>query len=164
MRIPPAFDAPVTESTQIAASPDAVYDLIADVTGIGRLSPEATGALGAAPRLHVGDTFVGMNRHGPWRWATRCRVTEADRGRSFAFEVWLGAPVSTWRYTIEPVPGGCRVTEQWVDRRVGARGAVLRVVGGVMIRERRDEHNRATMRATLARLKALAEADGEASP
>ncbi|MCU0302002.1 MAG: SRPBCC family protein [Candidatus Nanopelagicales bacterium] len=164
MRIPPCFDTPVEESTRIAASPEAVYDLIADVAAIGRLSPEATGAFGAGQRLRAGDTFVGTNRSGPFRWATWCRVTEAERGRVFAFDVWLGAPVSSWRYTIEPLRGGCRVTEEWVDRRSGPRGALVRIVGEALIPEPRDEHNRATMRATLAQLKSLAEGAGEASP
>ena len=41
----------VSESIEIVAEPEAVYDLIADVSSVGQFSPEATGALGARERL-----------------------------------------------------------------------------------------------------------------
>jgi len=104
----------VSESIHIAADPGSVYDLIADVSAVGRFSPEATGALGAGERLAVGDTFWGTNRRGPWIWVTRCRVTSADRGRAFAFDVDFGPlPVSSWSYEVVATAEGCTVTETW---------------------------------------------------
>jgi hypothetical protein len=148
----------VTESIRIAAAPEVVYDLVADVAGMGRFSPEATGAVGAGRAPEVGHTFWGTNRRGPWFWMTRCRVTAADRGRAFAFDVDIGPfPVSSWSYEIEAEPDGCRVTETWVDRRTGLRGAAMRAGGSIVIPGPRDEHNRGTMRATLAALRDTAE-------
>jgi len=148
----------VTESIHISAPARRVYDLIADVAGMGRFSPEATGAVGAPREPAVGDTFWGTNRNGPWFWMTRCRVTAADPGRAFAFDVDLGPfPVSAWSYRIEPDGDGVLVNETWVDRRDGLRGRVMRVGGSVMIPGPRDEHNRQTMRATLAALREWAE-------
>jgi hypothetical protein len=148
----------VSESIDIAADPDAVYDLIADVSAVGRFSPEATGALGAGERLAVGDTFWGTNRRGPWIWVTRCRVTSADRGRSFAFDVDFGPlPVSSWTYELRATEGGCTVTETWVDRREGRRGQLFSRAGSVIIPGPRDEHNRRNIRQTLQAVKDAAE-------
>lgn len=148
----------VIESIDISARPETVYDLVADVAGIGRFSPEATGALGAGPQPGVGDAFWGVNRRGVWVWVTRCTVTGADRGRFFAFEVDFGPlPVSAWTYEIVATDDGCRVAETWVDRREGVRGMVMKALGKPVIPESRSDHNRATMRATLIALKQTAE-------
>lgn len=149
----------VTESIRIAAPAQRVYDLVADVAGMGRFSPEATGAVGAPVRASVGDTFWGTNRHGPWIWATRCRITAADPGHAFAFDVDIGPlPISSWSYRIEPDGDGCTVTETWVDRREGLRGRAMRIGGALIIPGPRDEHNRRTMQATLEALRDAAEA------
>jgi hypothetical protein len=150
--------ATVSESVNIAADPAAVYDRIANVSTVGDYSPEATGALRAPERLAVGDTFWGTNRRGLWIWVTRCRVTRADRGRGFAFEVDLGPlPVSTWSYEIAATEDGCTVTETWVDRREGKRGSLLSKAGSLMIPGPRDEHNQRNIRQSLEALKAAAE-------
>jgi hypothetical protein len=148
----------VSESIDIQASPDLVYDLIADVSSVGQFSPEATGALGAGRRLRVGDTFWGTNKRGPWIWATRCRMTSADRGRAFAFDVDFGLlPISSWSYQILATEGGCSVTETWVDRREGRRGKLVSRAGSLLIPGPRDEHNRRNIRHTLEALKVVAE-------
>lgn len=100
------------ESIVIAASPEAVYDLVADVTRTGEWSPVCQecwwdeGATGA-----VGDVFTGRNVLPDRTWETRSTVLAADRGREFGWEV--GAGVSRWFYRLEPVEGGTRLTEAW---------------------------------------------------
>jgi hypothetical protein len=154
----------VTESIHIDAEPETVYALVADVGSVGRFSPEATGAVGAPQHPEVGGHFWGMNRRGPWFWATRCTVISAEPGRRFAFDVdvWPFS-VSRWEYDIEPEADGCRVTETWTDRRTGVRGRVMTVAGSVVIPGPRDEHNRRNIRDSLAGLKRLAEAPTETS-
>ncbi len=148
----------VSDSIDINADAGWVYDLIADVSGVGRYSPEATGAVGAGRALQVGHRFWGVNRRGPWIWATQCRVLAADRGRRFAFDVSFGPfGVSRWEYDLAACTGGCTVTETWTDRRTGLRGRLLTAFGSVMIPGPRDEHNRRNIRESLATLKDLAE-------
>ena len=168
------MDRTVQESITIAAPPAQVYAAVSDVAGIGRFSPEASGATlrgdrSASPA--AGTRFIGHNRgRAAWqRWSTQCTVTVAEPGRAFGFDVhFLGLPISAWRYDLEPVgPGRAAtlVTETWVDRRSGLPGSVM-VNGGALLTGVRDRaaHNRAGMRQTLERLKAALESAAAEPP
>jgi polyketide cyclase/dehydrase/lipid transport protein len=94
---------------KIEASPLAVYELVSDVTNMGRWSPETTacrwlrGATGPA----VGARFKGANRDRWRRWSTTCTVVSADPGRMFAFDVkFWGIPVARWAYEFAPEATG----------------------------------------------------------
>jgi hypothetical protein len=108
----------VTVSSVIAAHPETLYDLVADVTNMGRLSPETTDAtwLGGATAAAPGVRFKGSNRIGKVSWSTKPTITAADRGRRFSFQV-PGASGGHWTYTFDPVEGGTRVTESMSQRR-----------------------------------------------
>jgi hypothetical protein len=149
----------VRVSADIAAAATTVYSLVSDVTRMGEWSTETTSCrwLGP-PGPAVGATFRGSNRYGIVRWSTTCTVTAADPGRRFAFSVSRGTVlISEWCYQIEPAPGGCTVTESWVDKRPGWLRLTSPAVIGIV---NRPAHNRAGMQATLAALKAAAEAAG----
>lgn len=116
----------VSDSVTVAVPPTTAWEAVADVTQMGRWSPENTGArLPSSGPLAVGDSFVGTNRRGRHRWTTECTVTAADPGERFAFRVHrigAGRPVvrgriATWEYRFEEVDGGTRVTETWTDDR-----------------------------------------------
>lgn len=154
----PVDTEPVVEVIKIAAAPETVYDLVADVTRMGEWSPEATGARRVRGRLSAGDTFIGTNRRGLFSWATECTVLAAEPGEEFAFDVHAGPiAVSRWEYTFQPDGYYTVVTESWTDLRRGIGGLVIKGVGQVLIPGPRPAHNRANMRATLRRLKAAAE-------
>jgi uncharacterized protein YndB with AHSA1/START domain len=151
-------------SETIAAPPEVVWDLVADVTRMGEWSPETVRCrwLDGATGPDVGARFAGTNQYDRKRWRTECRVTEAERGRVFEFEV-TGAKVfavSRWRYELRPVDGGCAVTESWLDRRNPLIRAYGRLQLGIVDRA---EHNRSTMTETLRRLKEAAEARADAA-
>ena len=147
----------VEVSETVRASPQVVYDLVSDVTRMGRWSPETTACRWLPPAAGpaVGARFRGTNRRGPLLWATTCTVTAAEPGRRFAFDVAFGPlPISSWAYDVQPTPEGCRVTESWHDR----RGAALQLASvPVMGIRDRASHNARGMRATLRALKAAAE-------
>ena len=151
----------VSESIRINASPEVVYDLVADVARMGEWSPEATGARMSTvgPQLGVGDTFTGTNKHGIARWSTNCTVTQAERGKQFEFTVEVKPfKISTWRYEFVADGEATVVTEQWFDDRAGIRGTTLKILGQALIPGSRPDHNRRNMQATLANLKRAAEA------
>ena len=152
---------PDTVSITIAAPPERVYDMVADVTRMGEWSPECYSCRWVGRRREpvAGAVFVGLNRRGWARWATTNRVERAERGRAFAFRT-SGTGVR-WGYQLEAEGDGTRVTE--TRDLSGARGWIIRLaaplVGG---HDRHAEELRAGMRKTLDRLKAVAESEAEA--
>jgi uncharacterized protein YndB with AHSA1/START domain len=151
----------VEVTTTIAAPPQTVYALIADLSRMGEWSPETTSVtwLGGATEPRLGARFRGANRNGLRRWSTICTVVAAEPGRELAWESRLfGRPVALWRYVFEPDgSGGTTVTETSEDQ----RRAVFRALGGVAsgVSDRKT-HNAETMRVTLERLKGAAESRG----
>lgn len=147
-------------SRDIAASPEVVFAAVTDVTRMGEWSPEnhtnewTDGATGPA----VGARWVGHNRNGDFAWTTEARVVELVPDERFTFE--CVAPefddfhFATWRFDIEPIDGGCRVTESWQDLRPEAAKKGSSKISGVADRE---AHNRAGMEQTLAGLAAAVE-------
>jgi uncharacterized protein YndB with AHSA1/START domain len=110
-------------TVHMAASPEQVWDLVSDVTKIGRYSPETFEAewLDGATGPAVGATFRGhvkRNGKGPTYWTT-CTVTASDPGREFAFGVGRGdKPLNVWRYRLEAAGDGTDVTESFELRNV----------------------------------------------
>ncbi|WP_051942724.1 SRPBCC family protein [Streptacidiphilus rugosus] len=144
----------VSVRTEIAATPDAVWAAVADVTRMGEWSPECTGAVwrGEPAGPVVGARFQGRNRKGAVRWSTMCRIVEAEPGRAFAWDVDWGVPIARWTFRITPgADGGATVVEQsWQDR----RGRVIAWLTEAALRTgRRVDWNETTMTATLAALK-----------
>ena len=153
-----ASSSTVSVSTDIAADPKVVYDLITDLPRMGEWSPENRGGKwrGGATGPAVGAKFKGRNKNG-WRsWSTDVVVTEAQAPETFAFRVSaIGMPASVWRYEIAPTATGCRVTESFED----VRNAFLTRAGGVVTGVKdRPTHNKQAMETTLANLKRAAEA------
>ncbi|HVF73998.1 MAG TPA: SRPBCC family protein [Acidimicrobiales bacterium] len=147
-------------SIDVAASPEAVYAMVADLPRMGEWSPECVRCdwLGGATAATPGAKFRGRNRIGFRRWSTTGTVVTASPGEELTFDVTsvFGLPVARWTYRISADGnGGSTVVERWEER----RGRLLKFLGllasGV---GERTEHNMAGMRATLARIKATAEA------
>jgi uncharacterized protein YndB with AHSA1/START domain len=150
--------ADVRVSRAIAAPPERVWELVSDMTRMGKWSPEATGGkwLGGATGPSAGARFRGTNKAGWQRWSTTCEVVDCVPGERFTFAVTIGpVKVATWSYEIEPTDSGCRVTESWTDQRssffAGASRRVTRV-------QDRAQHNRANMDRTLEALERAATA------
>src|SRR4029077_5712314 len=98
----------------IAARPELVWDLVADVTRVGGWSPECIRAawLREAGGPQPGARFTGRNRFPDgFEYEVTCVVTEANRPRAFAWVVLDDSgdparPSSSWRYLLAPLPGG----------------------------------------------------------
>ena len=105
-------DLSYSESIVIASSPDALYELVSDVTRMGEWSPVCKACWwddGAGPR--AGAWFTGRNETPDRTWETRSEVVVAEPGREFAFVV--GGAWVRWGYTFTAVDGGTRLTESW---------------------------------------------------
>lgn len=151
---------PTAQGTiEIAAPPELVYELVSNVPELPKWAAETEkcrwidGSDGPA----VGAKFRGRNRHKGRVWATTCVVTDAEPGRRFGFRAHTaGVPSASWRYSIEPTPDGCRVTESTL--RLVPRPLMLLVNRTVLGIPDRDQHNQANIERTLAQLKEYAEA------
>ncbi len=144
-------------SRDIAASPDAVYAAISDVTRMGEWSIECHHCewTDGATKPVVGATFEGHNRNGANEWITQGKVVAADPGRAFAFECSMyDFHYSTWGYDIEPTDTGSRVTEWADDFRPDEAMEMSAKISGI---DDRTERNRETISGTLERLAAALE-------
>lgn len=148
---------------RIDATPEALYDIVADVTRTPELSPEIVACtwLDGASGPAVGARFEAVNKagRGP-AWKNRPVVVTAERGREFAFsrtERFAGTVV--WRYRFAPDGHGTLVTESYeVTEPVSALGWF--VIGTLYGHRDRRAGLRAGMTQTLQRLRALAERTG----
>ena len=103
-----------SDSIVINRSPEVLYDMVADVTQMGALSPvckacwwdEGNGA-------RVGAKFTGRNERPERTWETRSEVVVADRGREFGWVVAEPPTRARWAYSFSAVDGGTEVTETW---------------------------------------------------
>lgn len=147
-------------AVEVAAAPEVVYDLVADVSRMGEWSPETVEAhwIDGATGPRVGARFKGKNRIGVARWSTKPRITVADRGRELAFVTeYRGRENTRWTYRFAPSDVGTEVTESFEVLDDTPRSVEIieqRLFG---IRDRRA-HLLEGMRQTLERLKAAAEA------
>jgi hypothetical protein len=145
-------------SIVISSSPEALYDMVSDVTRMGDWSPVCKTCWweeGGGPR--VGATFTGRNELPDRTWETRSEVAVADRGKEFAFVVQVTG--TGWGYTFAPVAGGTQVTESWELPPTGTAFFQQRFGDDAEAQiANRREGAREGIRATLAAIKAAAEA------
>lgn len=123
--------------------------------------------LGEPGRPQPGARFTGHNRFPKgFEYEVTCVVTEADRPGAFAWVVLDDSgdparPSSSWRYRIDPLPGGGSRVRQRFTHGPGAsylRAAAAKAPdrAAEIIAARRDGL-RANMSATLRAMKAAAE-------
>ncbi|MCV7153853.1 SRPBCC family protein [Mycolicibacterium pyrenivorans] len=144
-------------SVTIAADPAAVYALITDLPTLASLAEETETMQWRKGRAATpGAVFSGRNRNGSRTWTTKCTVTDAEAGTTFAFDVRSAGivPIAHWRYDIEPTGGGCTVTESTWDRRPRW---ILRPAALTTGITDRTAANTEHIRLTLQRLKERAE-------
>jgi uncharacterized protein YndB with AHSA1/START domain len=147
-------------SIDIAAPPERVYALVADISRMGEWSPECfhcvwtKGATGPA----VGARFKARNKggRGP-AWFNTPVVTTAEAGRGFAFNrSGPGIGSYTWSYALEPIPSGTRLTESF-DAEKPLGKAMTWITAKWTGSTDRDADLHEGMTTTVARIKAAAE-------
>ena len=146
-----------SEEILVDASPERLYEMVADLPRMGDWSPECQrvewqgGATGPAE----GAKFVGHNRGGPGgliRWCRQGRVITAEQGREFAFVTEEGGHESTiWRFCFEPFDGRTRIVETYDVKRLPVWARIIDVPTN------RHRQLQEGMRHTLEHLKRAAE-------
>ena len=128
----------VTVERVIAAAPEAIFDLLADpsrhcdIDGSGSV----VGAKGGSERLGLGSSF-GMSMKMGLPYSMVSTVIEFDENRRIAWQTTgptaIGKHVGgrIWRYELEPVDGGTKVSESWDIRHESVfTKPVVRMSGG----------------------------------
>lgn len=144
-RVSLVIDAPVQQ----------LWDLVTDITGMGRWSSENRAGfwLGGATEPAVGAWFVGVNRIGPVVWPTPCEVTVVRPLEHFEFQVHIVGP--RWGYRLAPDRGGTLVTEYRDWSYTSAFNRAMRWSGP--LGQLRDNHALHGLPGTLRALKIHAE-------
>ncbi|MFQ6144070.1 SRPBCC family protein [Streptomyces seoulensis] len=172
-------DQPATHrEVRVAADPARVWEIVADVAGMTRWSPElervewCDGATGPA----LGARYTGHNRHpvnGEWR--TVSEITEYAPGRTLTWCVldvdgrFGKAPdgsasrMATWSFALSPAPEGGTVLRQSVTIGPGRSGLSAYIEQHpereeAIVAFRLDELGKG-MEATLGGIKETAEGD-----
>ncbi len=100
----------VSRSVRVAAQPEEIFELLAHPSGHAALDGSGTVKGGLAPddeRLCLGARFGMRMRMGlPYRITNE--VVEFEEGRRIAWRHFGG---HIWRWELQPVEGGTRVTE-----------------------------------------------------
>lgn len=154
-----------SESIEVGAPAEDVYDLVTDIGRTGEWSPICRGCWWRdEPGARAGAWFIGRNEADGQVWETESKVAVAERGREFA---WLvGGRFVRWSYEFEPLPGGRTwLTERWEFLPAGQ--AMFREKYGSAADARM--HLRRTQAiggipATLAAIKRIAEAERRRGP
>ena len=141
----------------VAAPADDLYDLVADVSQMGRWSPVCTG--GAYD--DGGEWVTGTNAMGDSTWETRCRVVVADPGREFSFvNHGLEGRVEMvrWSFRFQPLDDArTEVTQSWEVLPTYPEGVSLDDDSARQVLDMMEGLARQGMPATLAALKRDAE-------
>jgi len=99
----------VSVSRVILASPEAIFDVLASPPGHVDMDGSGTvkGVISADERLNLGSRFrMNMKMGLPYRMASS--VKEFEENRLIA---WAHFGGHRWRYELDPVDGGTKVTE-----------------------------------------------------
>jgi Polyketide cyclase / dehydrase and lipid transport len=144
----------------IGAPAASIFDVVADVSRHPEM--DGSGALvkpkGAVPqRLSMGSTF-GMSMKLGVPYSTTNTVIEFEPDRRIAWQTVLAGPLGRfiggriWRYELEAVDGGTKVTETW---------DISRDKQAFFLRHKRvGEQTAASMSSTLGRLAEMTESAG----
>jgi hypothetical protein len=102
----------------VAASPEAVWAVIADVTRVGEWSGECRGCVwvDGADAPEPGARFRGRNRRGGLRWSRLSEVVLAERPRAFVWRTVARLPYldsSEWRVSLAEDGTGTRVSQSF---------------------------------------------------
>lgn len=146
--MPAMSDRSVAVSKVIASDPGPIFDVLADPGRHGDIDGSRTvlDVRGGGRRLALGATFGMDMKLGPLPYRISNEVVEFEENRRIA---WAHLGGHRWRYELEPVDGGTKVTEtfDWSTARVPK---FIEMMGY-------PKKHPANMTATLDRLAALVE-------
>ncbi|APE38866.1 polyketide cyclase [Nocardia mangyaensis] len=142
-------------SIDIAAAPEKVWSVLADLRRMPEFSPTTWKVL-ALGGVRVGTFTVNVNKDG-WRvWPTSSRIVAFEPNKTLAFR--MNENRTVWRYELTATAQGTRVVETRVVDPKGIPAPVRAMINTAMGNEQEFEAALvAGMQETLARVKTAAE-------
>jgi len=102
--------ATIEHSIEIDATPQRVWEVVADVRNAPQWSDQAVRVFARGP-VRKGTLAVNVNHQGRWTWLTTSRVVEFEPYRRVANRVFENFTV--WAFELEPTAsGGTRLVER----------------------------------------------------
>src|ERR1700681_2222594 len=151
-------------SVTVAASPEAVWAVISDVTRVGQWSGECRGCVwvDGADAPTPGARFRGRNRRGGVRWSRLNEVTEVDRPHALVWRTVARAPYldsTEWRISLAEEGAGTRVSQSFQVLKLS------RLLEGLFLLVMPAHRDRTTdLIQDLARLKRVVESGDDRHP
>ncbi|RPA57648.1 SRPBCC family protein [Gordonia oryzae] len=115
----------IEESIDINATPEQVWEVIADLKRMGEWSPQCVKMI-VRGTVGLGTKTINVNRRGPLVWPTTSKVVRFSPHQELGFRVAENRTV--WSYTITPKANGVTVTE-----RREAPGGTTSTVSSVLV-------------------------------
>lgn len=148
-----------TASVHASAPPEAVWQVLTDVTRVGEWSHECHTATWTDDLTHaaVGARFRGRNHAGPVRWSRPCTINLCNPPSEFGYRTQGGRLMrdsTEWHFALEPEDGGTRITQRYRIRSLAAWADLL---GWLIIPAHHDR--RAALERDLECLAAIADHD-----
>ena len=121
----------VEVSMRMDVPPEAVWDLVTDVSRVPEFSPEVVRAAWLeggpqGPVIHA--RFAGTNKLADFEWTRVCTVVAAERPGVFAYTVgdrFDGSPSGTWTFECVPDGEGTIVRQRFAHAPEGRSGTRL---------------------------------------
>jgi hypothetical protein len=157
----PAGDFGDESTVDVAAPPDVVWAVVGDPSRTPEWSPVCKRVEWIAPSSApaVGARFRGHNQLRGIRWSRACQIDEWKPGSTIAFHTeFKGRESTRWRYRLEPIAGGTRVTETYRAVFLPTWVWLMRKLPGAAAASARD--TKRNLSTSLANLKQRAEAGG----
>ena len=102
-------------SVEVPVTPEQIWTVLADPTRVGEWSHEAVGArwLHGADQAVPGAWFQGRSHARIFGWKRHCLITAVEPNRHLTWRTrgGLGHDCTDWSYTLDPTPGGTRITQ-----------------------------------------------------
>src|SRR5215472_4850661 len=148
-----------TASVHASAPPEAVWQVLTDVTRVGEWSHECHTATWTDGSTYaaVGARFRGSNRAGPARWSRPCIVYLCNAPSEFGYRTQGGRLMrdsTEWYFALQPEDTGTRIIQRYRIRSLAAWADRL---GWLLIPAHHDR--RAALERDLQRLAAISDSD-----
>lgn len=144
-------------SVEIAAPPEQVWALVADLSRMPEWSPQVRKQIVLGRTVKRGTRTLNINGQGRLRWPTTAKVVVFEPHRKLAFKIIENRTI--WTYELEPTAAGTRLTESRTIPNGTSKFSDFSVDKGLGGAEAFEASLGTGISTTLERIKAAAEAN-----